>query len=626
MDNADSLAQVAPLPSVQDIESEDLEVIDSTLRINYWRVSEITGEILEASPDTLLGKYHHRSLVEGQGTAMAYLGSLGLPAESRIYFERAERTNFMFVDPYRIYSQSPGEYNFINTKMPYSNFSYQSGGGKLSKEERLKGNLALNFGKKISLAFDVDYLYARGFYTSQAAKRISYILAGSYIDDKHQLHVYLNPAKHNNGENGGIENDLYITDPGEIVDRSLQTREIPTRFQDTWNKLREETYFLSYKYNLGADKLSSISYSFNYQKKDRLFYSNDSIRLDSIYGRGKDLLYKSGVRDSSSYWNLKNSVAISLREGSREWAKFGLTAFLTQEVRSYSLMDKGNVGIEKNEASTFVGGEINKRRGKVLRYDAFAEFGLLGKNIGNLKLKGNVQTRIPILKDTASLSVSASLKNLSPSFYENNFASKYLNWQNDFGTLKKVYIGGALDFPQTKSQINIGLENITNYIFFDDQSLPSQFGGNIQVFGATWNQQLSAGALHWENNLSYQKSSEDKMLPLPDLSLFSNLFVQFKVAEVLTIQLGSSLNYFTKYYSPTYEPLTQQFGVQNATKIGNYPLVNAYANCHLKYTRFFIEFYNISSSFISNPEYFSIPHYPINPQIFKFGISWDFSN
>jgi len=46
----------------------------------------------------------------------------------------------------------------------------------------------------------------------------------------------------------------------------------------------------------------------------------------------------------------------------------------------------------------------------------------------------------------------------------------------------------------------------------------------------------------------------------------------------------------------------------------------------LKQTRFFLEYYNASALFISPPEYFSIPHYPVNPTTLRLGLSIDFIN
>ncbi len=617
---------------------------DSTKRRYYWRITEKTGEIVAGRPDTLITDFPNRQLAEGQGISMQYLGNLGLPAQSRIYFERPERTNFMFSDNLSIYSKTPETFDFINTKIPYSNLTYMSSGSRLVKEERLSGGISVNFGKKLNAGFDVDYLYARGYYQYQSARHLNWIFYGSYISDRHRLHAFINPANQTNAENGGITDDLYITDPQAKTSRSMQSRDIPTVMKNTWNYINGTRYFLNYRYNLGFERetnkldslgesikqfipVSSIIYTFDFNHKFRRFNSNDSINLDALYKSREPFYYThKPLIDSTSYRRLRNTLGLSLREGFSDWAKFDLTAFITQDIHNYTIMTNQDVNEDRNQSSTYIGGEIAKRKGKILRYDAHGEFGLLGYNLGDFNVSGNIETRIPVLGDTASITGSAHIKNIAPTFYENTFRSKYFVWDNDFSKTQKVYFGGTLNIPHTKTCLNIGVENISNYIFFNKESVPEQYSGNIQVMAATLEQNMRIGILNWNNRLAYQKSGDENRLPLPDLSLSSNLFIQFKIAKVLTMQIGGNVHYFTKYYAPAYEPVTQQFHLQDEIKIGNYPLLNAYINCHLKYTRFFVEFYNLSSSFIQYPAYFSTPHYPVNPQIFKWGLSWDFNH
>jgi hypothetical protein len=95
---------------------------------------------------------------------------------------------------------------------------------------------------------------------------------------------------------------------------------------------------------------------------------------------------------------------------------------------------------------------------------------------------------------------------------------------------------------------------------------------------------------------------------------------------VLDIQLGVDMHYFTSYYAPYYEPATQQFQTQEKKKIGNYPIINAYANFKLKQARFFISAYNLGSLFITPTEHFSLLHYPLNPMKLKFGVSFYLNN
>ena len=618
--------------------------IDTTKSINYWRITERTGEIVAGKPDTLLTDYFNRTNPDGQFISVAQMGNLGLPMESRIFFDREDRSHFMFFDPYYAYSKAPNRFNFINTKIPYSNVSYQRAGSRENLEERLQGILAINYGKKLNFGVDVDYLYARGLYNNQGSKHLEWVFFANYISDRHQLHLFVNPANYTNEENGGIEDDNDIKHP-ELQARKLKSKEIKTNLQETWNNQKGTRYYLNYHYNLGFNRdtktldeegdtifqfipVSSIIYTFDYTDRKRSFYTKDSTSLANFYENQTNFMKRDSLdRDSTSYWSLRNTLALSMREGFSSWAKFDLTAFITQDVRTYTSMDSIRpTTIETNQYSTYVGGELAKRTGKILRYNAQGSFGIIGYNLADIDISGNIETRIPVLKDTASVIASGYIKNIEPTYYENHYHSKYFWWDEKFSKVKKVYFGGTLDIPHTKTNFTLGVENVTDYIYFDEKGYPRQHSGDIQILGAILKQNFKFRAVHWDNQLVYQTSSNQDVIPLPDFSVYSSLYLQFMVAKVLTIQMGGNINYFSKYYSPTYEPATQQFRVQKETKVGDYPIISGFINCHLKQTRFFVQFYNVGSKFIEPPNYFSMPHYPLNPFTFKMGLSVDFHN
>jgi hypothetical protein len=98
---------------------------------------------------------------------------------------------------------------------------------------------------------------------------------------------------------------------------------------------------------------------------------------------------------------------------------------------------------------------------------------------------------------------------------------------------------------------------------------------------------------------------------------------------VLRIQLGGDVRYFTAYYAPTYCPGFGMYHLQNAdpeacVSIGDYPIVNVYANFHLKQCRFYVMYSHVNEGLFGNSRSFLVPHYPINPRWFKLGLSWNF--
>ena len=152
--------------------------------------------------------------------------------------------------------------------------------------------------------------------------------------------------------------------------------------------------------------------------------------------------------------------------------------------------------------------------------------------------------------------------------------------------------------------------------------------GAINLLTAQLIQDFTVGPLNWENVVTYQKSSDKDALPVPDLNIYTNLYLRFKIAKVLRCDLGADARYFTKYYAPDYAPGLGQYAVQEGddkVEVGNYPVVNVYANFHLKHTRFFVMMSHVNSG-KGSKEYFFTPHYPLNDRILRFGLSWNFFN
>ena len=261
-----------------------------------------------------------------------------------------------------------------------------------------------------------------------------------------------------------------------------------------------------------------------------------------------------------------------------------------------------------------------------MRYSATAQFGVAGSVAGDIDVSGNIETRVKVWGDTASLRGYGYFKNLAAPYLLQNFVSNHCIWQNDFGKTQRFRVGGELNIPQTWTNINVGYETLKNYIYFGDDGLPAQHSPGIHVLSATLRQGLHYRALGWENAVTYQTTSDKAVLPLPALSVYSNLYAKFVVAKVLHVQIGIDGNYYTKYYAPTYNPATMTFHTQQEKECGNFLLANIYANFKLKKARFFVVYTHANGKIFGGNDYFAIPHYPLNPRRFQVGVSVDFAN
>ena len=428
-------------------------------------------------------------------------------------------------------------------------------------------------------------------------------------------------------ENGGIEDDQYITAPEEMVQgqREYESTNIPTILSATTNRNHDFYVFLTQRYNLGFKRdipqaendttpakqefvpVTSFIHTVQVERARHSFHSEDDVKdyYQNTYLEPDNPL----VKDSTTYIGIKNTVGIALLEGFNKYAKAGLTAFASYKISKYTLMNLAGIGNDKyNENEIFVGGELSKREGNVLHYHAIGEVGLGGKAIGQFNVKGDIDLNFPLWKDTVSLIARGEVSN---------------KLDKEFRTR----IEGELSIARWRTKLKAGVENIKNYTYFNQQALPEQKSGSLQVLSASLNQDFKLGIFHLDNEVTWQKSSDQTVLPLPDLSLYHNFYMQFKLAKkVLSVQLGADLRYFTKYNAPAYMPAIQNFHLQptdDQVEIGGYPIVNVYANLHLKRTRFYVMMYHVNQG-MSRPNYFLSPHYPINPRVLKFGLSWNF--
>ncbi len=616
-------------------------------RYNIWKIHERTGERYDATADTLLYNYQHTTIPDGHSIAMGHLGNLGSPTISKLFFDRGESSHFFFYDAYYPYNMDVEKQLFFNTRVPYSRINYQRAGGNIDKEERLETRFTMNFNRHLNVGFDLDFINAKGFYASQAAKQNNFSAYANYLSDRIEVHGYASQTSATNFENGGISDSTFITNP-ESIEQSFTSRDIPTYFTKTWNRMKTNQYYLSARYNLGYNEpsltpdeekefvpVASIILTSRYKEQYRRFLSYDTARvtlpngdvvgkIDTLYNNN---YYKSAVDDSTRFSTLKNTLALSMREGFRDWVKFGLTVFVEHETRNFNLLDTiGDGRYKHKEQSTTIGGILSKQQGKYLRFNAEADLGVLGENLGEFRINGNVQTTFNIAGKQANLMGEAYIKNLKPKFLEQQYHSKYFWWNNDFDDTRRVYIGGKLFIPFTNTTLSVGVENIQNLVYFDVNKLPFQESDNIQVVSARVDQNFKAGIFNWNNSVVYQTSSNEEAIPLPTLSAYSNLFLKTKIVDELTLQLGVDAHYHTEYYAPGYEAALLQFYNQREKKVGNYPIMTGYANMHLKQMRFFVMMYNIGDLIIGKPNYFSLPNYPVNPMLFKLGVSVNLNN
>ena len=404
-------------------------------------------------------------------------------------------------------------------------------------------------------------------------------------------------------------------------------------------KNAEDSLFYKSEYVPVTSFIHTVKFD-NYRRIYEAYQTPADYYLNEYYDAGR--LTGDSIYDQTKHWHMKNTFAIAMLEGFNKWAKAGLKAFASYDLRHYELPTKEG-GLEKyNEHVLSVGGQLSKQEGKTLHYNAVAEIGLTGVDAGTLAIDGNVDVNIPFLGDTLQVRGDAFFHRETPSFYYRNYHARHLWWENDLDKTIHTRIMGTLSFPKTRTKLRVAVDEIKNYTYFSQSYditekglrtgvmvTPMQESGGINLLTAQLEQNFRLGILNWENQFTYQHSSKESVLPVPAFNAYTNLYIKFKVVKVLNVDLGADMRYFTSYEAPDYSPYMGQYTVQgngeNNVKIGNYPIVNVYANVHIKHTRFFVMMSHINAG-QGDKNYFFAPHYPMNERVFRIGVSWNFFN
>ena len=623
-----------------------------------WSVSEPLGLHYTSTIDTIHLNYHRTMVPSMVSDAWLTTGNYGAPGQNEIFFERPSTSDFFFEDAIVAWLHNTGTMRFYNTRIPMTLLSHSTGGDKYSNLDRTKLEFSGNVNRKTQVGAGIDYIYSKGSYDMQADKDFTWRLFGSHMGDRYEMQTFFDHYNYTTKESGGITDDRYITDPAEVQggETRVDNKSIPTLLRATHNHMEGSQLWLNQRYKVGFYRyrrdsitdtiidrtyvpVTSFIWTLDFKHAKHQFLNSSSSEDKGYFDH--TYLSLDGTDETTSYWRLRNTVGVSMLEGFNKYAKFGFSVYGTHEVRRYTQVTDSVTGTILPEGLEVVpaivphcttqnllwlGGQLTKQRGSLLRYTATAQFGVLGEAAGEVDITGDVTTRFKMLGDSVSIKGYGYFKNLAVPYLLNHFVSNHFVWENNFSKTKRVRVGGELDIPFSWTNVNVGYETLTDYIYWDMDGLPAQHSGAIHVLSARLRQGLHFKAFNWENSVTLQTSSNEQVLPLPKFAIYSNLYATFTIARVLHVQMGVDGNYYTKYYAPVYNPAMMTFHSQHEMECGNFAIMNLYANFKMKQARFFVAWTHFNQKLHSGDAYFAMPHYPLNPARLQLGVSVNFVN
>lgn len=653
-------------------------------KLKAWRISPTGQPIRIDIPDTLTRGTHSFVAPEHRSLGVAYAGNANMPWQSKIFFDRSPlQTDFVYLTGYQGMMYTPDNVAFYDTRTPFTFVHYRKNFSDATLEEVLNGTMSLNLGKALNLGISAEHTGALGYYNSSRSRNIDYRIFGSYRSDRYDLWAYIANDYYRQAENGGISNPDYILNPDNYSSGRVRitSLDVPVQLPGSvlYNRIRNGHGFLSHRYKLGHSRTIQITDTISPRPQGalganigalptdeaKMTRTRDSVIFVPVGSLAHQIHYNKGSRrmvsrvqdekwmtmfgtpvanrvyttddtgvktltgilpnDTAELTSLHNTLSLSLMEGFRPWVKAGLTAYVRLENYWVSSPDSITHAYRDTDKffSTFVGGELSRQTGTGLNFNFRGELGVLGRDLGALRVEGDLRTRFSLAGYDFGLRADARLLNSRPSYFTAHHHGTWGWWDEDFDFVRRVEVGGRVDLDSWGTWAELRTASIHGHLYWERSGKPRQYSDLLQMSMLRFGHSSRLGVLGWEIEGAYQLSSNSDIVAVPDLTARGDLYLDFYIARVLRVQLGAEAYWHTSYYAPYYTPTVMQFVNQAESRVGgSAPLVNAYANFRHKNTRFYARMFNVGEALMKGDR-LSMHSYVYNPMHLEVGIVVD---
>jgi hypothetical protein len=536
-------------------------------------------------------------------------------------FERKHGFSYKTL-PYNTYLRTLENWRFYNLEEVYTHLQYNFANGK---EHHFSVEHAQQIADNLHFGLALESLIAEGRYVMQKMRDVNLggILRYKMPSNRYGFNVcyYLNFI--NPQENGGLVNDDDFKDnkPPNAINVAFAGMQAS-------NKLFQHTFFLRHYLSLsGKSKDSTVRVVENklgYLVHDLEFSSTKN--LFSARNPNPDyfnaFFFDSAVtHDQTKYFTIRNSLFWSTYmpedtlPDKRNFIRFA--AGIMYDFHRF----KDTMNVFRDHQLTPVGVLYVKLFNR-LHIQANALITLNGYNAGDITVKGQAGVDfLPKEKPKHQLAVDAGFYNYSPDyFFTHLFANNY-QWANDLKKQQTITLGVL--WKHQNYAVGVHYYTLNKYTLLDENGRPAQINNFVNVY------QLAAYIpFHFKgfgfNANMYLQYADNDLIRIPVFATRQTVYYGFPLFQkALYLQLGVDFLYNTAYYANAYNPVLQQFYLQNHKETGNYGYLDFYLRA--KIGRFQLQF-KLTHLWagVFGKVYYLIPHYPAKDRGFALGIAWRF--
>ncbi len=506
------------------------------------------------------------------------------------------------------YFKRPEDFRYYITRSPYSRMSLFLGGSNRSITD-------VEFSRNDSVMFNIGF----GFKTMAIDKQIQSLGRGDKrVEDtqygiytqirsknlKYQLLLNFSRTRHIYKESGGVD----TTEIGDFFDQDVNVF--------LQNARSEELRTNIHLYQQYAIKDYFEFYNSADLYRQRNEYISDPIGDDRDY-YDHLLISQTSTTDSTDYRYFQYEFGLKGRINSIYYNGY-------IKIKKYDFHYKYAVD------SMAFGKHVKNPSGKE-KYLGFHA----GYIINNYHLTGGME-----YLDTESSNMYLSLigkyinlklnrATYKPSFLQQAYMGNHSFWINHFQSISADNVRIKYIFAVGPVMITpmLAYDRVNDYVYFDENKLPAQALSQARILSPGLDFKLKfLRHFSFESEAIYTtvEGEASFAFQIPELFINSRFFYSnVFYSGNLEITTGLDVNYKSAYYGYAYDPVVQQFYLQNDTRVEGSPVATYFIDFKINKVSLYLKMNNLRASIIQEG-YMVAPLYPGLSTNVDFGLTWWF--
>jgi len=599
--------------TVGQILDDSTKVVYGPGTVSYSSLDDLRfDELKQYSIDTTLDNVHRFEMIEQEGNRYQHLGNMATAHHPIFYQLPAQIGIRSGYNAFNIYFKSPEEVKYFDTKSPYTTLFLGNGGNGRSY---VNVEFARNISPTWTAGFDISRITAAKQVAASSrddrnAENISYDFWMGYNtkDSIYQARFSFTRNSQKVNESGGIVpsssgdiNDFFDDNVAVWLDNA-RSRDI----QASVNFFQQLKITDLIKLYHNAEVKRHWVQFLNNDLDSTTYYTDE--RFPPELGE-KFNFSTEETAESSEFKSLSNTLGI---KGSKKNVFYNFYFENKFSKAIYTYLDSRNV------SENYVGSDIWISLGSGIRLDLS---GKLLLDEGNYRIGGVFKTNW--------FEGGFQRYNFRPSFMQERYLGNHYEWTNNFDRTVVDQLDGRFFIKLGKIYLepNLTLQNVTDQIYYNQDRRPEQANGAFQVLSPGLNMKIPFFKKFWfEPSVVYTAVSGDErnIMQIPELFTNGRLYYDNHLFEdKLQLQVGVDVHYKSTYFAYDYDPITQQFFLQDNFEVEGYLLADLFADLRIGRWNFFFKLVNIGDQILADG-YFTSPYYRGQQRVFDFGFHWIF--